>query len=127
MIFFVAITLLLKFLADTKLKSGIINFYFFLFTTLAFLPLVIWEGSEWKIPLKSLLYFVLLAFTAVIANYYSVTALAEAPNPGYVLAIQAFGIVITTLVAVFLFGSEISLIKMIGVIFSFIGLILLSW
>jgi len=45
MVFFSAVTLLFKVLVDTKLKPEVINFYFFLFTALGFLPIKLLRGN----------------------------------------------------------------------------------
>ncbi|HIE02251.1 MAG TPA: hypothetical protein EYP59_18545 [Thiotrichaceae bacterium] len=126
MVFFSAVTLLFKVLVDTKLKSEIINFYFFLFTTLGFLGFLLFRETTLKIPLNTLPTFGLLTLVALVANYYGLKALAAAPNPGYVSSIQEFKAVIVLIAAVFLFNSELSFTKGLGILFCFIGIILLS-
>jgi drug/metabolite transporter (DMT)-like permease len=69
----------------------------------------------------------ILAATALLSyvgNYYSVRALAAAPNPGYAIAIVSLQGVVVTLAAVVLMGSTLSWVKLLGVVLCFVGLVL---
>ena len=123
---FAGITLTLRALTETGLKSEVINFYFFLFTAIGFLPIVLIRETRVSIPASSLPLFVLLTIIALGANYFSLTAIAKAPNPGYVPAIQTFRIVVITLASIALFGSEITVKKAVGIVLSLVGVILLG-
>jgi len=63
-----------------------------------------------------------------LGNYFSQKGILFAPNPGYSLVIQKSYVVLTTIAAIFLFGSSISLPKIFGifVILIFVGIISLS-
>jgi multidrug transporter EmrE-like cation transporter len=69
---------------------------------------------------------VLLAVVGAAANYFSVTAIRYAPNPGYVTGIRGFEAGITAVAAATLFKSEITSTKFIGIMLTIAGLILLS-
>lgn len=126
MISFVVMILLFKKLTVMEPKTEVINFYFFLFTAVAFFFFAIIKKVQLEFPSKSLPLFILIAIIAVIANYASVSAIRSAPNPGYVRGIQTLEVVIITIAALFLFKSEITPIKFIGILLSVCGVILLS-
>lgn len=126
MVGFAAIGLIIKQLTIIEPKAEIINFYFFLFTALAFFVFSIFKGTRLAISTDTYKWLIVLAIVAVAANYFSVTAIRLAPNPGYVTGIRAFETVIIVIAAFFLFNSEISATKFMGIILSTCGLILLS-
>lgn len=123
---FAAIALIVKQLTRLDINPDVINFYIFLFTTAGFYPFIYFSDLSFSVPPKSLLFFLLFMLVAVITNHCSVIALKTAPNPGYVLAVRSFNSVLVSVVAIFLFKSEISVRKFIGIIFSVVGLILLA-
>ena len=121
-----SMVLIFKRLTQFDMKPEIINFFFFLFTTLAFLVLILFKKTRIEIPTTAVPLFILIAIIAVVYNYFSISAIGAAPNPGYVEAIYSFRIVIILIASIFLFGSSITLTKMIGVVLCVIGLILVS-
>lgn len=126
MISFAVMILIFKKLTTLEQRTEVINFYFFLFTTTAFSLFVFFRQVQLQIPIDSLPLLILLAIIAVVANYCSITAIRLAPNPGYVRGIQSFEVVVITVLAVFLFQSDINLTKLIGIALSLCGIILLS-
>jgi drug/metabolite transporter (DMT)-like permease len=64
------------------------------------------------------------AFLSYVGNYYSVRAVAAAPNPGYAIAIVSLQGVVVTLAAVLLMGATLSWVKLVGVVLCFVGLAL---
>ncbi len=67
-----------------------------------------------------------MAGFAVCYNDFLVRGFAVAPNPGYVQGVLTLNVVAISLIAVFLFGSELSLFKSVGVILTVIGVVILS-
>jgi drug/metabolite transporter (DMT)-like permease len=126
MISFAMMILIFKKLTGTSMLPEVINFYFFLFSTVAFLIFNILKKTKLDLPINYMYLFILAALVAITANYFSIIAIKFAPNPGYAKAIQSFDVVVITVASIFLFGSEITFTKAIGVAFSIIGLILLS-
>jgi drug/metabolite transporter (DMT)-like permease len=126
MISFAAMMLLFKKLTATTMLPEVINFYFFLFSTIAILIFNLLRGTKLELPSNSIYIFVLAALIAVVANYFSISAIKSAPNPGYSRAIQGFDVVIITISSVFLFGAQITIVKAAGIALSICGLILLS-
>jgi drug/metabolite transporter (DMT)-like permease len=123
---FVGVALIVKRLTLTEPQAEVINFYFFLLTTVVFLVLSLFKGTRLVISPGSIKWFVLLAAVGAAANYFSVTAIRSAPNPGYVTGIRGFEAGITAVVAATLFKSEITGTKFTGIILTIAGLILLS-
>jgi drug/metabolite transporter (DMT)-like permease len=70
----------------------------------------------------------LLAATAVLSyvgNFFSVRAVASAPNPGYAVALVGLQAAVVTIAAVALQGATLSWIKAIGVALCCLGVALL--
>jgi drug/metabolite transporter (DMT)-like permease len=67
----------------------------------------------------------LASIFSYLANYLSVTAMVDAPNPGYVTAITAGATVIVAVSSVWLFGSELGIKEVAGIILVLLGLVIL--
>lgn len=65
------------------------------------------------------------AFLSYAGNLHMVRALAQAPNPGYAIAVVGLQALVVTVAAVLFFGSEFSWLKALGVALSFCGVALL--
>ena len=63
----------------------------------------------------------------VYLTFVSPTFLKDAPNPGYVNAIQGLCAVIVTIASLFILGSKFSLIKFIGVLFVVVGIFIIGF
>lgn len=126
MLCFVVTALIIKQLTLIEPQTESINFYFCFATTVVFLLFSLLKGTRLVISSGSIKWFTLLAIIAAAANYFSVSAIRLAPNPGYVTGVRAFETLIIGVLAVFVFGSEITATKMIGIVLSVSGLIMLS-
>lgn len=126
MISFSVMMLLFKKLTETNMLPEVINFYFFLFSTIAIFLFNLVRSTKLELPSNSTYIFVLTALIAVAANFFSISAIKLAPNPGYSKAIQSFDVAIITIASVFVFGSQITIAKAAGIVLSMLGLILLS-
>lgn len=120
-------TIIFKKLTNFHLKPEIINFFFFLFTTLAFLALILLKKTPLEIPTKSIPLFVIIAIIAIAYNYFSISAIASAPNPGYVEAITSLRVVVILAASILFFGSEITPMKLIGIAFCILGIFIISY
>ncbi len=65
-------------------------------------------------------------FCSGIGTVFAMKSIRKAPNPGYSIAIYSSNYVLLTIVAIFIFGSSLSVLKISGVIATLIGLVLLS-
>ena len=74
-------------------------------------------------------HYVWLAFYALayaLLQYFFWHAVSTAPNPGFVLSFLSASSVFVLFASYFLFGSELGLQKVIGVVIVFSGLVLIS-
>ncbi|HEY0020855.1 MAG TPA: DMT family transporter [Longimicrobium sp.] len=126
MLGFAAMQLIFKRLTQLEPKTEVINFYFFLFSTVGFLVLLAVRKTRLLPRPESVPLFVAIALIAVVANYCVVSAIRSAPNPGYVTGIRAFETVIIVFAAMLIFQSELTPIKLAGIALSVCGLVLLS-
>ncbi len=117
--------LLFKRLTEYEIFPLSINFYFFLFTTIAFFIFMLLSKNSFSLPQSSIWIFFGLAIFAIGFNYFHILAIKHAPNPGFVDAIVSFKLVSISLISVILFGSELTVKHTIGIIFVVIGLILI--
>lgn len=128
-LFFTGMVLCVKKLTDDlKFSSERVLFFVFLFLFLGFLimdinslPLVL--KSKYFLPLISLT-FIGGIFSA-IGNWADFKGIKRASNAGYAVAVRNSSILITTLVSVFLFGSELTLFRFGGILAILIGMTLL--
>lgn len=126
MLAFAAMQLVLKRLTQLEPKIEVINFYFFLFSTAGFLLLSAMRGTKLVPSAESVPWFAAAGAIAVLANFWVISALRSAPNPGYVSGIRAFEMVIIAGATVFLYGSELTPTRIAGIALAATGVILLS-
>ena len=119
-------TLLFKHLLNSGINPEIINFYFFLISTVAFLGFLVAKSSNFNIPKSSIPIFVILGLLALSYNYFDLLAIKIAPNPGYVEAILTMKIIIITLLSFLLFKSDLNMTKAIGIGLCILGTFLLT-
>jgi drug/metabolite transporter (DMT)-like permease len=78
-----------------------------------------------KLNKEKWFYLILIGVFSTLFNYYMNIGYKYSPNPGYINAINASSITFVTLLSIILFKDEFSYKKIIGVIGTTIGLILL--
>ena len=126
MLFFSGMILLFKLLTDKGVSASLLLFFLFLFGALFYFVHILATDASFTVS-RSLLF--LIAFAAVLSylgNLLYVKSIALAPNPGYSAAIIGMQLVFITLASVFLFGSELSLQKGVGIFFGLLAIVLLS-
>jgi len=81
------------------------------------------------IPTGNAIWYVLIAIgiLGAIGNIMVTKSIITAPNPGYALAIINANVLVVTIGAVLLLGSELTVIKLTGIIFILIGVIILGF
>ncbi len=79
-----------------------------------------------QVPTGHYLWLLLFAVTYALLQYFFWHAMTKAPNPGFVLSFLSSSSVFVLFTSYFLFGSELGLRKVIGVIIVFLGLLLIS-
>lgn len=71
------------------------------------------------------IYIIIITIGIILTHYCINCALSTVNNPGYAKAIIASNILITTFFSILIFKSEISIIKILGIILIIIGINLL--
>lgn len=105
------------------------NFAFFVIPTIVFLTTSFIQHESLVVTWYQ---FIVLVATAIFFSYFgnvfSLRSLEYAPNPGYSLVISKSYVVFTTLVAILLFGSAVTLKSVTGIvmIIAFSSLILIG-
>lgn len=123
---FSGIYIFIKAILQQGISPTTINFYFFTLTGIGFLFLALIEKENLKIQQNSWWLFLGLIVAALVGNYFSLRAFAAAPNPGYSQAIVSGALVVLTLVSYFIFGSDISALKFLGILLTISGIALIS-
>lgn len=121
-----AMVLIFKYLGLQGLSQQKILFYVFLVGTIFYLTHLFITKTSLVISGELLWWLIAAAFFSYLGNLLIVKSVISAPNPGYADAVSAFRIVLTTIAATLLFGSELTLLKGTGVVVMVLGLILLS-
>jgi drug/metabolite transporter (DMT)-like permease len=122
---FASMQLMFKDLSRRGVDAAAMLLMVFAFGTLPYLVHV--RITRPPVPTTGLL-IALLAGTALlsyIGNFFSVRAVAVAPNPGYAVALVSLQAAVVTLAAVALQGATLSWVKAIGVALCCIGIALL--
>jgi drug/metabolite transporter (DMT)-like permease len=109
------------------LPSSLILVYVFVFAAVMFVSFQLKTTGELKVGLIPLLWLLLAAALAFVANIFDLEALKHAPNAGFASAVKAGQILVITLAALFLFEDQkITWTGALGVLFIFSGVGLLA-
>jgi drug/metabolite transporter (DMT)-like permease len=109
------------------LPSSLILVYVFVFSAVMFVSFQLKTTGELKVGLIPLLWLLLAASLAFVANIFDLEALKHAPNAGFASAVKAGQILVITLAALFLFEDQkITWTGALGVLFIFSGVGLLA-
>ncbi len=119
-------TILVKFLTNKNIPSEAINLYSITICSICFAIFAFYKNSVTSLELKFLPIATLMGLILFIANYYLISAINSAPNPGYVRAILAFEMVVVSILSFFIYSSHLSGIKILGMFFSLLGVVLLA-
>ena len=126
MLCYACMQLLIKQLTAMNVSSPVILVFIFGFGCLFYIGHIAVVRAS--MPASALVFALLIAASLLsyIGNLFSIHALREAPNPGYASAIVGAQALVITLAAFFLFGSEITWLKTLGVLFCILGVILIA-
>lgn len=124
----------LLYLAIRKAQKENISLYIysvtmFLIPAISYFLLAIVTKTSLLVNLPQFALIIGTAFLwSYLGNFFSQKGILFAPNPGYSLVIQKSYVVLTTIAAIFLFGSSISISKVIGIliIVAFVAVISIS-
>ena len=109
------------------LPTPLILVYVFIFSAVMFVSYQLKTAGDLKIGLTPLLWVLLAAFLAFVANIFDLEALKHAPNAGFASAVKAGQILVITLAALLLFEDQkITWTGTLGVLLIFSGIGLLA-
>ena len=109
------------------LPSSLILVYVFVFSAVMFVSFQLKTTGDLRVGLTPLLWLLLAAALAFIANIFDLEALKHAPNAGFASAVKAGQILVITLAALFLFEDQkITWTGALGVLLIFSGVGLLA-
>ena len=109
------------------LPTPLILVYVFIFSAVMFVFYQLKTAGDLKIGFTSLLWILLAAFLAFVANIFDLEALKHAPNAGFASAVKAGQILVITFAALLLFEDQkITWTGALGVLLIFSGIGLLA-
>lgn len=124
---FAGVTLVQKHLLNLGIHPVTFGLYLMAFTFIGFLLTAIITKQKIMIPNAWILFLILAGLFALFGNLAATYSFKLAENPGYTQGIiSASGIVILFL-SIFLFKSELTPIKFVGILLTTFGVILLGW
>lgn len=124
---FSAMTLLFRKLADLGTNTESINVFFFAGATVALWLFARSRQVVLSLSSSALPWLLLTVGLAVGSNYFSISALRNAPNPGYVTALRVLDIVIVTMASVILFRLPVTPTKLLGIGLCIAGGWVIGW
>ena len=102
--------------------STLNNMATFLVPAILFVPIVLIEHIDLNVTLEQLLIIIFAAiFLSYLGSAFSMLSIERAPNPGYSLMISKNYVLLTSIAAVFLFNSQLTVRSIIA-----IGIIIIS-
>lgn len=125
MLCFVGMQIVLKQLTRMNLAPPLILVFLFGFTTVLFLSHVGVTRQSMMITTRAAGLLAAAAACSYAGNLYMVRSVAIAPNPGYAIAVVGLQALPLTVIALFMFGAPLSWVKMLGVVLSISGVVLL--
>jgi len=124
-VFFSGMTLLFK-RATLEVPASIILFFVFGFGFIFYLFHIFITKTPIKVNPTIVWILLAAALLSYLANLFAVKALGMAPNPAFADAFGGLKFVIVAVAAVFLFGSPLTFLNMIGILLTVVGLFLLT-
>lgn len=112
-----------------KIPNAFNNLAMFAVPAIIYLIMAVYQHNSIVLSGKHLLLTLFSAFFfSYLGNVFSLTSIQSAPNPGYSLIISKSYVVFTTLVAVLIFGSKLTIKNAIAIIciVAFSALIMIS-
>ena len=126
-VFMAGMVLILKKLTLQGINAAVILFILFSVAAFVFGGHLLVTRTKLDVSFWPLILIVIAAVFSYVANLLQVKSIALAPNPGYVFAIVSLNVVLVTVMSYFLFASEISVLKGVGIVLGVIAVILISW
>ncbi|PIN73572.1 hypothetical protein COV20_05100 [Candidatus Woesearchaeota archaeon CG10_big_fil_rev_8_21_14_0_10_45_16] len=125
MLFFSGMILLFKKITLSGVTPATLMLFVAIFLTVFYTLHVVLTRSAAKVNGSVLVLIIIAAFLSYLANLFYTKSIAVAPNAGYPATIISLQLAVITIASVFLFGSELSLLKGTGIILAIVAGILL--
>ena len=115
MICFAAMQLSFRYLSERGIASAAMLLLVFAFGTVPYFVHV--RATRTPLPAGAAAIALLAgtAFLSYVGNLFSVKAVADAPNPGYAIAIVSLQAAVVTLAAAMMFGTGVEWPKLVGI------------
>ena len=115
-----------KYVLNRGVKESLLLFWGFIFGALLMAVYMIYKKEPVKIEIAPLAIVILVITVSLLGNYFYFRAINLAPNPGYAAAVSSLNVVVVTVLSLFLFKSELTPIKGLGVALAAVSVFLLS-
>ncbi len=126
LLFFAAITLIQKHLLNIGIHPVIFGLYLMGFSFIAFLITSISMKQSLTIPKSWIFWLAVLGIIALAGNLAATYSFQKTPNAGYTQAIISASAVLVLITSIFLFNSEFSWLKVLGIALTIIGVIIIG-
>src|SRR3989344_3915115 len=120
-LFFSGMILLFKMILAQGIKPSILMLFISICLTFFYFIHVALTRDSPKVNYWVLILLVVAGFLSYAGNLFYTKSIEIAPNPGYSAAIISLQLVIITLTSFFIFGSEISFVKLTGIILAMVA------
>lgn len=126
-IFFSIMILLFKKVTLMGISSAVLLLFVSIFLTAFFvIHLMVTNTPTTNLNNKVLLIILIAAFFSYLGNFFYVKSIGLAPNPGYSVAINGLQAVVITILSIFLFQAEITILKGVGIGFAVLAVLFLA-
>lgn len=122
---FAGMQLLFKQLTVLQVPAAVLLLIVFALSTVLLFAHVRIAKNPIALGARELAFLAGAALFSYAGNLFMVRAIAQAPNPGYAMAIIGLQALPVLILSVFLFGSELTMVKGFGVLLSIAGVVLL--
>lgn len=117
--------LAIKKLGTIDIKPNTILVYLFIVASILFIVYNIITKNNLLVAEKNtLLLLMLVGIFSFLGNLFLTKSMLLAKNPGYTLVISSTNVILVTVGSYFLFKSEITITKLIGMVIALIGIIM---
>lgn len=123
---FTVMVLVFKKLLLLDVSPLVLNLLVFGFTFSGFLAWTWVSRTPLNVSMLVVLLVVLASLCSLAGNFLDVLAVKNAPNPGYAATLKATQMALVTLAAPFLFGSELTAVRLLGVALVLVGVVVIS-
>jgi len=118
--------LLYRKLGELGVRSEVVLMYYFGISAAMLLIQLLKTNVPLEVSQYQLGLLIASAIAGVAGNIFILDSMNIAPNPGYTLAIVGLNTVLVAIASIFIFGSELTLLKGAGVILAVAGAVLLG-